>query len=142
MSVNLVCLCSTLSYLSLLSASSLCQTHVKTHLRIFSLTHNTRSIGWAKMAYSSLFAPWMAGSTIVAYSTEGRFTPQALLKTLQELSVTSLCTPPTAWRMIVREKISEYDLSSLKQVLSAGEPLNPEIIELWKKETRLTIREG
>jgi acetyl-CoA synthetase len=98
--------------------------------------------GWAKCAWGKLFGPWSQGACNVVYDFRGRFEPRRLLEMLGRREVTTFCAPPTAWRALVLADLSAFDLSSLRHVASAGEPLNPEVIETWKQATGLTIREG
>lgn len=98
--------------------------------------------GWAKCAWGKLFGPWSEGACNVVYDFRGRFDPVALLKVLERERVTTFCAPPTAWRALVLQDLKAVDLSSLRHTVSAGEPLNPEVIETWKEATGLFIREG
>ena len=83
----------------------------------------------------------MMGATVVGYHYEGRFVPKDHLKLLEKYKVTTFCAPPTVWRLLF-EDASAYKLS-LRQVVSAGEPLNPEVIASWKSNpTGLIIRDG
>jgi acetyl-CoA synthetase len=101
---------------------------------------NISSPGWAKHAWSCFFAPWDAGATIFIYRT-GRFSAEGVLATIAAKGVTSLCAPPTVWRMLVQKDLAAYDMK-LKGITSAGEPLNPEIIKHVERAWNLTIREG
>ena len=101
---------------------------------------NISSPGWAKHAWSSFFAPWNAGATIFVYNY-ARFQAKAVLEALVRHRVTTLCAPPTVWRMLVQEPLAEYRVS-LREALSAGEPLNPEVIERVRVAWNLTIRDG
>ncbi|MBI2185346.1 MAG: AMP-binding protein [Thaumarchaeota archaeon] len=98
--------------------------------------------GWAKHAFGNLFGPWNVGACIFIYYYEDRFDPKAHLDVLQKHHITSFCAPPTAWRRIVLEDLSKYRFPHLRETMSAGEPLNPEVIEKWKQSTHLTIRDG
>ncbi|WP_395844599.1 acyl-CoA synthetase [Cystobacter fuscus] len=98
--------------------------------------------GWAKCAWGKLFGPWSQGACNVVYDFRGRFEPERFLRMLERQRVTTFCAPPTAWRALVQKDLSAYDLSALRHVASAGEPLNPEVIDTWKQATGLTIREG
>jgi acetyl-CoA synthetase len=98
--------------------------------------------GWAKCAWGKLFGPWSQGACNVVYDFRGRFDAARILRMLEQQKVTTFCAPPTAWRAIVLQELSRYDLSSLRHVASAGEPLNPEVIDTWKQATGLHIREG
>ncbi len=101
---------------------------------------NLSSPGWAKHAWSSLFAPWNAEATVLAYQYE-RFQARALLEQLVRCQVTSFCAPPTVWRMLVQEPLARWPVR-LREVASAGEPLNPEVIEQVRAAWGLTIRDG
>jgi acetyl-CoA synthetase len=101
---------------------------------------NVSSPGWAKHAWSCLFAPFNAGATVFVPNL-GRFNARALLEAVCEHAVTSMCAPPTVWRMLVQEDLSAYK-PALTSVCGAGEPLNPEVIEAVKRAWGLTIRDG
>lgn len=101
---------------------------------------NISSPGWAKHAWSSFFAPWNAGACIVV-SNERRFSAKNVLNTLVRTGVTTLCAPPTAWRMLIKEDLRKYFVK-LREVVSAGEPLNPEIVRQVQDCWGLTIRDG
>jgi acetyl-CoA synthetase len=98
--------------------------------------------GWAKCAWGKLFGPWSQGACNIVYDFRGRFDAARILKLLGKQQVTTFCAPPTAWRALVLQDLSKFDLSSLRHVVSAGEPLNPEVIDTWKQATGLHIREG
>ena len=103
---------------------------------------NISSPGWAKHAWSCVFAPWNAGACIFIYNT-ARFNAQALLGALEQHRVTSLCAPPTVWRMLIQEDLAAYrERLSLRELIGAGEPLNPEIIEQVRAAWGLTLRDG
>lgn len=101
---------------------------------------NVSSPGWAKHAWSCFFAPWDAGATVFIYNFT-RFNAPALLAAIESHGVTSLCAPPTVWRMLIQENLSRYKVA-LREVSSAGEPLNPEVIERVRKAWGITIRDG
>jgi acetyl-CoA synthetase len=101
---------------------------------------NISSPGWAKHAWSCFFAPWIAEATIFLYNYS-RFDAGALLECLREHRVTSFCAPPTVWRMLIKSDLSGGP-GSLREVVGAGEPLNPEVIEQVKAAWGLTIRDG
>lgn len=101
---------------------------------------NLSSPGWAKHAWSSLFAPWNGEATIVAYHYE-RFDAKALLSKLVDCGVTTFCAPPTVWRMLVQQDLRTYTVR-LRELASAGEPLNPEVIAQVRDAWGLTIRDG
>ena len=103
---------------------------------------NISSPGWAKHAWSCFFAPWNAGACIFIYNY-ARFNAQAMLGTLERHRVTSLCAPPTVWRMLIQEDLAAYrGRLSLREVIGAGEPLNPEIIGQVRSAWDLSLRDG
>jgi acetyl-CoA synthetase len=101
---------------------------------------NISSPGWAKHAWSCFFAPWNAEATVFIYNY-ARFSAKAVLSTLVTHRVTTLCAPPTVWRMLIQEPLVQYKVT-LRELLSAGEPLNPEVIDQVQKAWGLTIRDG
>ena len=101
---------------------------------------NISSPGWAKHAWSCFFAPWNAGATVFIYN-QPRFDAARTLRALVAHGVTTLCAPPTAWRSLILEDLKGFPVK-LRELVSAGEPLNPEVIEQVKKAWGLTIREG
>ncbi|HMK19805.1 MAG TPA: AMP-binding protein [Chitinophagaceae bacterium] len=102
---------------------------------------NISQPGWAKFAWSCVFAPLNVGATAFAYVPKGRFVAGSYLKIIQDHKVTTLCAPPTALRMLINENLSEYKFS-LRECVSAGEPLNAEVIKIWKDGTGIEIRDG
>ena len=101
---------------------------------------NISSPGWAKHAWSCFFAPWIAEATVLVYNY-ARFDPAALLTQLREREVTSFCAPPTVWRMLINADLSGGP-GTLREVIGAGEPLNPEVIEQVRRQWGLTLRDG
>ncbi|AVE03169.1 MULTISPECIES: AMP-binding protein [Pseudomonas] len=103
---------------------------------------NISSPGWAKHAWSCLFAPWNAGACIFIHNV-ARFSAPALLGALERYGVTSLCAPPTVWRMLIQEDLATYKPRlNLRELVGAGEPLNPEIIEQIQLAWGLPLRDG
>src|SRR3989454_6603901 len=98
--------------------------------------------GWAKAAWSCLFGPWQMGACVFAVDSRGKFDPVSALRTLAHYPITTWCAPPTALRLIIREDLSAYRFPHLRHCVSAGEPLNPEVIAAWKEATGHTICEG
>ncbi len=98
--------------------------------------------GWAKAAWSCFFGPWLMGAGVFAVDARGKFDPVAALRTLARYPITTWCAPPTALRLMVREDLSAYRFPKLRHCVSAGEPLNPEVLATWKAATGLTIYEG
>ncbi|RKP43904.1 AMP-binding protein [Trinickia fusca] len=101
---------------------------------------NISSPGWAKHAWSCFFAPWNAQACIFVLNY-ARFDARQTLDTLVQYGVTTLCAPPTVWRMLVQEPLTSYAVK-LREIVGAGEPLNPEIIERVKAAWGITIRDG
>ncbi|MEU3912066.1 AMP-binding protein [Streptomyces sp. NPDC029721] len=101
---------------------------------------NIASPGWAKHAWSNLFAPWNAGATVFVHNYT-RFDAQRLMAEMDRAGVTTFCAPPTVWRMLIQS-----DLTALRrpprEAVAAGEPLNPEVIERVKEAWGITIRDG
>ncbi len=103
---------------------------------------NISSPGWAKHAWSCFFAPWNAAACIFIYNT-ARFHAQRLLDALVTHRVTSLCAPPTVWRMLIQEDLASFKKRlSLREVIGAGEPLNPEVIEQVRSAWDMVLRDG
>ena len=101
---------------------------------------NISSAGWAKHAWSCFFAPWIAEATIVVLNY-ARFDAQALMQRLREQQVTTFCAPPTVWRMLIKSDISGGP-GSLRELIGAGEPLNPEVIAQVQQQWGMTLRDG
>ena len=101
---------------------------------------NISSPGWAKHAWSCFFAPWNAGATVFVYNYE-RFSAKSALETVMRCGVTSLCAPPTVWRMLIKEDLSQWK-PPLRELVGAGEPLNPEVIEQVERAWGIRIRDG
>jgi acetyl-CoA synthetase len=101
---------------------------------------NISSPGWAKHAWSSFFAPWNAGATIFVFNY-ARFDATRVLDALVAHRVTTLCAPPTVWRMLILEDLRAWR-PELREVVGAGEPLNPEVIERVREAWGITIRDG
>ena len=105
------------------------------------LVWNVSDTGWAKAAWSSLFAPWLSGAGIFALHADA-IDPARMLDALKRYPVTILCAPPTAYRMFIRQELEGRQFAHLRHCVSAGEPLNPEVIEIWKAKTGLQICEA
>jgi acetyl-CoA synthetase len=102
---------------------------------------NISSPGWAKHAWSNLFAPWNASATILILN-QSRFNAQGLLAALGDFGVTTFCAPPTVWRMLIQADLAATDTSVLRECVAAGEPLNPEVIERVRAAWGITVRDG
>lgn len=97
--------------------------------------------GWAKALWGKIYGQWLCGCGVFVYDME-TFIPKKVLEHLQNYKVTSFCAPPTAYRYLLREDFSHYDLSSLTQCTTAGEALTQDIFDTFKKQTGITLREG
>ena len=98
--------------------------------------------GWAKSAWGNLFGQWIAGAAVFVYDTRGKFDPAEIPPLLEKHAITTFCCPPTIYRMLILLDLKQYNLSRLRHCVSAGEPLNPEVIRIWKEKTGLLIYEG
>ncbi len=101
---------------------------------------NVSSPGWAKHAWSCVFAPWIAGATICIFNYT-RFDARTMLDVLRDSKVTTFCAPPTVWRMLIQQDLTAWSMS-LRELASAGEPLNAEVIESVERSWGITIRDG
>lgn len=97
--------------------------------------------GWAKAAWGMLYAPWQMGAAMVLFDGTG-FDAELHLKLIEKLGVTSFCAPPTVYRVFAQMDLSRYNLSSIRHAIGAGEPLNPEVIKVWKEATGANIYDG
>jgi acyl-coenzyme A synthetase/AMP-(fatty) acid ligase len=120
------------------------------HLRTAGLWHSltdkdliwvVSDTGWAKSAWG-LYGQWTIGASLFVHNAEGRFNAKLTLELLTTTGVTAFCGPPTVYRMLILEDLTQYDYSRVKHFTSAGEPLNPEVINVWQKATGKTIHEG
>src|SRR3984893_11854724 len=109
-------------------------------LRPGDLHLNISSPGWAKHAWSCFFAPWNAQAAVFIYNY-ARFNAPNALDVLVRHQVTSMCAPPTVWRMLMQQDLAKYK-TSLRELISAGEPLDPEVTERVKAAWGITIRDG
>ncbi|QGZ51659.1 AMP-binding protein [Streptomyces sp. QHH-9511] len=101
---------------------------------------NISSPGWAKHAWSNLFAPWNAEATVFIHNYT-RFDPARLMAEMERGGVTSFCAPPTVWRMLIQADLTQLTKPP-REVVAAGEPLNPEVIESVRRAWGVTIRDG
>jgi acetyl-CoA synthetase len=109
-------------------------------LRPGDLHLNISSPGWAKHAWSCFFSPWNAQAAVFIVNQK-RFNTRGLLDTIVRCGVNAFCAPPTVWRMLIQEDLSAWSVR-LRELISAGEPLNPEVIERVKAAWGITIRDG
>lgn len=96
--------------------------------------------GWAKAAWGKLFGQWTVGAAV--FQLEGKFDAKRTLRAMQDHGVTTFCAPPTVYRVMVNEDLKAFDLSSLRHCMAAGEPLNPEVMRIWKEGTDAHIYDG
>ncbi len=101
---------------------------------------NISSPGWAKHAWSNVFAPWNAGATVFLYNYD-RFDASALMRVMGEHHVSTFCAPPTVWRMLIQADMTQLTHPP-REALGAGEPLNPEVIAQVRRAWGVTIRDG
>lgn len=97
--------------------------------------------GWAKFGWGKIYGQWIAGATVFCYDME-KFVPTKLLQKIQDYKLTTFCAPPTMYRFMLQEDVAAYDLSSVQNFATAGEPLNAEVTIQWEKLTGKKIREG
>ncbi|MGA5793898.1 AMP-binding protein [Streptomyces cellulosae] len=101
---------------------------------------NISSPGWAKHAWSNLFAPWNAEATVFLHNYT-RFDAPRLMAEMDKAGVTTFCAPPTVWRMLIQSDLGRLRTPP-REVVAAGEPLNPEVIEQVRRAWGVTIRDG
>ncbi len=97
--------------------------------------------GWAKCAWGKIYGQWICGVALFVYDME-KFVPEKLMHMMEKYRITSFCAPPTIYRFLIKEDLSKYDLSSIKMACTAGEPLNPEVYNQFRRATGLRIIEG
>ncbi|HSF26663.1 MAG TPA: AMP-binding protein [Actinomycetes bacterium] len=102
---------------------------------------NISSPGWAKHAWSNVFAPWNAQACVLI-ANFARFDAATLLAVMRDCGVTTFCAPPTVWRMLIQADLAANAVPTLRECVGAGEPLNPEVIEQVRKAWGITIRDG
>ena len=98
--------------------------------------------GWAKFGWGKIYGQWICGATVFCYDMMGKFNPKNLLSKVEKYKVTTFCVPPTMYRFMLQEDLSQFDLSCLHHCATAGEPLNPEVVKQWKEKVGLQIYEG
>ncbi len=107
---------------------------------------NLSEMGWAKAAWSNLFGPWIQGAAMFMQDARGKFNAIETLEMLNKYPISTLCAPPTAYRMLVLDEPMAYMKAhppmALRHCVGAGEPLNPEVIKIWEETTGMTIRDG
>ncbi len=110
------------------------------------LVWNLSEMGWAKAAWSNLFGPWIMGTAMFIQDSRGKFNAIETLDMLNKYPISTLCGPPTAYRMLVLDEPMAYmkahPSKALRHCVGAGEPLNPEVIKIWYEATGMTICDG
>jgi acyl-coenzyme A synthetase/AMP-(fatty) acid ligase len=99
-------------------------------------------MGWAKAAWGKLFGQWRMGAAVFLWDVRGRMDLDRTLRLIAEHGITTLCAPPTVFRAVVQMDLPRYDWGRLRHVVAAGEPLNPEVIRVWREATGLTVHDG
>jgi acetyl-CoA synthetase len=97
--------------------------------------------GWAKSAWGKLYGQWLAGSAVMTYDLD-KFVPKNLMQVIEKYKVTTFCAPPTIYRFLIKEDLTNFDLSALKYCVVAGEPLNPEVYKQFLDATGIRLMEG
>ena len=97
--------------------------------------------GWAKSAWGKIYGQWLSGCAVMTYDYD-KFIPKHLMKVIEKYHVTSFCAPPTIYRFLIKEDLTQYDLSHLKYCVVAGEPLNPEVYKQFLETTGIRLMEG
>lgn len=110
-------------------------------LGVDDLHWNISDTGWAKAAWSSYFGPWLLGAALFIYDAPG-FDPVQSLEMFSRYPITTFCGAPTIYRIFVQQDLRQLKDISLRHCVGAGEPLNPEVIEVWQRATGLVIRDG
>jgi 4-hydroxybutyrate---CoA ligase (AMP-forming) len=103
--------------------------------------NNLSQPGWAKWAWSCFFAPLNVGATTAGFFYPGRLDIDRYLGAVARCKVNTFCAPPTAWRAFILADLSKFKFEALRESVSAGEPLNPEIIQTWQRFTGTEIRD-
>ena len=105
------------------------------------LHYTVADTGWAKAAWGKIYGQWICGTAVFVYDYD-RFVPPAMLEVITRHKVNTFCAPPTIYRFFIKEDLSKYDFSALKNGMVAGEPLNPEIYDQFLEATGIKLREG
>jgi len=111
-------------------------------LRTTDLHFTLSDTGWAKSAWGKFYGQWLEGSAIFVYDIRSKFNATEILPLIEKYGINTFCCPPTIYRMLILADLDKFDFSELRHCVSAGEPLNPEVIKAWKDATGLTIYEG
>ena len=106
-----------------------------------SLHFTISETGWGKALWGKLYGQWLCEGAVFTYDFD-RFDASVILPMFAKYNITTFCAPPTMLRMMIKQDISKYDLSSIKHMTTAGEALNPEVYRQFEKATGLQIMEG
>ena len=112
------------------------------HLNPSDLHFTMSETGWGKAVWGKLYGQWMSEAAVFVYDFEHRFPPLEVAKMIEKYKITTFCAPPTVYRFMIQEDLTNIDLSSLRASYVAGEPLNPEVYNRWYEITGLKMREG
>jgi len=97
--------------------------------------------GWAKSAWGKIYGQWLSGCAVMTYDYD-KFVPKHLMKVIEKYHVTSFCAPPTIYRFLIKEDLTQYNLKHLQYCVVAGEPLNPEVYKQFLETTGIRLMEG
>jgi acetyl-CoA synthetase len=111
-------------------------------IRTTDLHFTLSDTGWAKSAWGKFYGQWIEGAAIFVYDIRSKFNPTEILPLIEKYGINTFCCPPTIYRMLILADLDKFDFTELRHCVSAGEPLNPEVIKAWKDATGLTIFEG
>ena len=111
-------------------------------LRANDLHFTLSDTGWAKSAWGKFYGPWMEGAAVFVYDIRSKFNATEILPLIEKYGITTFCCPPTIYRMLILADLDKFDFTELRHCVSAGEPINPEVIKVWKEATGLQIYEG
>lgn len=98
--------------------------------------------GWAKCSWGKMYGQWLAGAVVFVYDFAGKFPAEELLRVISHYKITSFCAPPTIYKMLIRENMEKYNLSSIKKADIAGEALNPEVYRIFREIIGVKLHEG
>jgi len=111
-------------------------------IRTTDLHFTLSDTGWAKSAWGKFYGQWIEGAAIFVYDIRSKFNPTEILPLIEKYGINTFCCPPTIYRMLILADLDKFDFTELRHCVSAGEPLNPEVIKAWKDATGMTIYEG
>lgn len=105
------------------------------------LHYTVADTGWGKAVWGKLYGQWFAGAVVFVYDYE-KFDAAKMLHKIERYQIRTFCAPPTVYRFLIKEDLSQYDFSSIRYAVTAGEPLNPEVYNRFYEKTGLKLREG